>query len=412
MQLRNGKRKLDAYQPTFDPHLDIATVVFSHVQCVKTRVNLALVSKLWREASKPAAAYPRFFDFEGVEGDVANHLVRLLDDDRVRSLGKKRALQLIGVHGDRLCQYACGRSFEVLKWAFNELHLPWAQYPAEPVSDDVLVLRALRAMWPKLQERLPEAARPEDWHGVTMENGRVVELRLYNVRLGGAVPAVIGQLTSLVYLDLGFNELTSVPAEIGQLTALEELDLCANKLTSVPAEIGRLTSLTKLVLGCNQLTGVPAEIWQLTSLRELDLSENQLTSLATEIGQLTSLMELHLEHNQLTSLPAEIGQLSSLEHLALYRNQLTSLPAEIGQLTSLWFLNLSENELSSLPAEIWQLTELEQLHLFDNQLTSLPAEILQLTSLRELDISENQLTSTSVPAAIREYLDDAVMVDE
>ena len=34
-------RKLDAYQPTFNPHLDIATVVFSHVQCVKTRHSLA-----------------------------------------------------------------------------------------------------------------------------------------------------------------------------------------------------------------------------------------------------------------------------------------------------------------------------------------------------------------------------------
>ena len=64
MQLRNGIQTLDAYRPTFDPHLDIATVVFSHVQCVKTRVNLALVSKLWRDASKPAAAYPRRFDFD------------------------------------------------------------------------------------------------------------------------------------------------------------------------------------------------------------------------------------------------------------------------------------------------------------------------------------------------------------
>ena len=64
MQLRNGIQTLDAYRPTFDPHLDIATVVFSHVQCVKTRVNLALVSKLWRDASKPAAAYPLRFDFD------------------------------------------------------------------------------------------------------------------------------------------------------------------------------------------------------------------------------------------------------------------------------------------------------------------------------------------------------------
>jgi hypothetical protein len=64
MQLRNGEYALDADRPTFDPGLDIATVVFSHVQCVKTRVNLAVVSKLWRDASKPAAAYPLEFDFD------------------------------------------------------------------------------------------------------------------------------------------------------------------------------------------------------------------------------------------------------------------------------------------------------------------------------------------------------------
>ena len=47
MSTQNNKRKLDdAYGPTFDPGLDIATVVFSHVQCVKTRVNLALVSRV------------------------------------------------------------------------------------------------------------------------------------------------------------------------------------------------------------------------------------------------------------------------------------------------------------------------------------------------------------------------------
>ena len=38
--------------------------------------------------------------------------------------------------------------------------------------------------------------------------------------LTGAVPAEIGQLTSLTWLDLGDNQLTSLPAEIGQLTSL------------------------------------------------------------------------------------------------------------------------------------------------------------------------------------------------
>ena len=44
--------------------------------------------------------------------------------------------------------------------------------------DDEGVLRTWRAMCPNLQEKWPEAARPEDWEGVTMENGRVVKLVL------------------------------------------------------------------------------------------------------------------------------------------------------------------------------------------------------------------------------------------
>ena len=88
---------------------------------------------------------------------------------------------------------------------------------------------------------------PEEWVGVTMENGRVVKLELREVGLTGAVPAEIGQLTSLRSwtsrqpadelaggdraahladgLDLDCNQLTSVPAEIGQLTSLKELYL-------------------------------------------------------------------------------------------------------------------------------------------------------------------------------------------
>ena len=55
---------------------------------------------------------------------------------------------------------------------------------------------------------------------------------MYAFGLTGAVPAEIGQLTSLRVLQLGGNQLTSLPAEIGQLTSLERLDLRDNQLTS------------------------------------------------------------------------------------------------------------------------------------------------------------------------------------
>ena len=193
-------------------------------------------------------------------------------------------------------------------WDSRELLEPSKDDGTRTFDDegDVGVLRTWRAMCPELQERWPEAARPEQWRGVTIENGRVVTLFLGAVGLTGAVPAEIGRLGALKGLYLRGNKLTSLPAEIGQLTALEWLNLRYNQLTSLPAEIGQLTSLTKLFLYNNKLTSLPAEIRQLTSLRELSLGSNQLTSLPAEIGQLTSLTGLYLDGNQLTSVPASI----------------------------------------------------------------------------------------------------------
>ena len=87
----------------------------------------------------------------------------------------------------------------------------------------------------ELQDRWSERELPVDWEGVTMENGRVVKLVLQEFGLTGAVPAEIGQLSSLERLYLAANQLTSLPAEIGQLTSLTELHLRRNELTTLPA---------------------------------------------------------------------------------------------------------------------------------------------------------------------------------
>ena len=112
MSTETGVWVPDTNRPIFDPHLDIATVVFSHVQCVLTRLNLAQVSKLWRDASKTAAAYPLRFDSTGLETHrilgLLRHLrynnaglhqyiaVRLVDNDAALSLPSDRVFQLLG----------------------------------------------------------------------------------------------------------------------------------------------------------------------------------------------------------------------------------------------------------------------------------------------------------------------------
>jgi leucine-rich repeat protein SHOC2 len=95
---------------------------------------------------------------------------------------------------------------------------------------DVGVLRTWRAMCPELQVRWPEDEQPEDWEGVTIEHGRVVELLLGDFGLTGAVPAEIGRLSALRVLNLRANQLTSVPAEIGRLSALRVLNLYGNQV--------------------------------------------------------------------------------------------------------------------------------------------------------------------------------------
>ena len=110
MSTETGVWVPDTNRPIFDPHLDIATVVFSHVQCVLTRLNLAEVSKLWRDASKTAAAYPLRFDTTGLEthrrrrglrnlcqmGSYQEIEVRLVDNDAALSLPSDRVFKLLG----------------------------------------------------------------------------------------------------------------------------------------------------------------------------------------------------------------------------------------------------------------------------------------------------------------------------
>ena len=187
MELRNGKRTLDAYRPTFDPHLDIATVVFSHVQCVKTRLNLALVSKLWRDASKPAAAYPLRFEFDAFPDmrpwTRSTRIIRLLDNDEALSLPYERVVGLLGEAAKNVCEYSAMRgSVRLLKWtqennlawgddtchwAAENGHLSALQYLHEngcPWNSDTCYYAALHEHWDCLQYLVDNKCPGWDWY--------------------------------------------------------------------------------------------------------------------------------------------------------------------------------------------------------------------------------------------------------
>ena len=211
------------------------------------------------------------------------------------------------------------------------------------VADDRAVLEALYdatngANWSRNDNWLTSEPLG-NWYGVGTDSaGRVTTLTLWDNGLAGSIPAELGNLTNLTYLELGHDELTgSIPAELGNLINLQELFLWnefgfRSQLTgSIPAELGNLTNLQNLLLSGHQLTGsIPAELGNLTNLQGLWLSTNQLTgSIPAELGSLINLRYLTLYENNLSGpLPSSMTNLRQLVELAIYNNAGLCAPAD------------------------------------------------------------------------------------
>ena len=219
------------------------------------------------------------------------------------------------------------------------------------------------------------------WYGVLCSEGRVQYLLLDNNQLNGSIPPELGNLSSMVRLNLFANQLSG----------------------GIPLELGNLSSLQELYLGVNQLSGnIPSELGNLSSLGRLWLPDNQLSgSIPPALGNLTGLQWLSLYNNQLSgSIPPELGELSSLEILGLFNNHLSgSIPPELGELSSITILNLNSNRLSgSIPSELGNLSILGELYLSSNRLSgSIPPELGDLSTLKSLGLSYNRLGGSIPP---------------
>ena len=138
-----------------------------------------------------------------------------------------------------------------------------------------------------------------EWRGVEVDDqGRVVELRLWDNGLAGPIPPELGELVHLEYLRLSDNALTgSIPPELGGLPSLTYLVLDGNGLSGrLPPELGGLPALEELRVENNDLAGpIPPELGGLTSLRGLGLTGNSelagpLPAELTSLGRLERLL--------------------------------------------------------------------------------------------------------------------------
>ena len=287
----------------------------------------------------------------------------------------------------------------------------------------------------------------DEWFGVlTDSGGRVTSLALPGNNLLGLLPAALGNLEKLEYLELGGNQLSgpiprelgnlenlrvlslwgcwisgTIPSEIGRLAKLEKLNLTRNGSTlagTLPTELGQLTNLNSLALGGNGLSGsIPPSIGRLTKLRELFLWGNDFTgSIPREIGQLTELRVMDLVYTPLSgSLPVELGRLTNLERLLLFDNELTgSIPVQIGQMTNLKELRLGNNKLTGvIPGTLSRMTSLETLDLSNNRLSgAVPPELGKTPALKELALTGNTELVGTLPIELTQLNLETLMLGE
>nr|XP_027069870.1 probable leucine-rich repeat receptor-like protein kinase At1g35710 isoform X1 [Coffea arabica] len=212
--------------------------------------------------------------------------------------------------------------------------------------------------------------------------------RLYihwNPAIRGVLPEEIGNLKSLLELDLSYNGISgSIPPTLGQLSNLYSLDLSTNHFSgTIPLALFNLTNLSRLDIHWNPAIGgfLSEEVRNLKSLVEVDFSGLNLSgALPSSLCGLTKLVSLSGAQNQMHgSIPSEIGILKNLKHLALGSNRLTGqIPPTLGNMTALVSLDLSSNQISgSIPLQLSVLPSLKFLDLSYNALEGeLPCELV------------------------------------
>ena len=132
---------------------------------------------------------------------------------------------------------AAGASEPSAEVGVNPLPAPTATPTVAPSDPDRGVLVALYNAadgdnWTMRTNWLSD--RPiGEWYGVTTDgDGRVTGLALSDNGLNGSIPAALGSLDSMAWLDLRRNQLSgSIPTALGDLSSLSHLYLDGNPLT-------------------------------------------------------------------------------------------------------------------------------------------------------------------------------------
>ncbi|KAK3128338.1 hypothetical protein QOZ80_6BG0460240 [Eleusine coracana subsp. coracana] len=220
----------------------------------------------------------------------------------------------------------------------------------------------------------------------------------------------LSQLSSLIYLDMTYWNLSSASdwlTSLNMLTSLQELHLEFANLP--PTDLNSLSQSNFTVLDIIDLSGnnfssaFPYWLTNIQTVSDIKLSFCGLYgSIPEAVGNLTALNNLGLYGNSLGGeVPVSIGRLCNMKTLMLSDNNLVGDINNLGMSMSvcmkdLLLLDLANNNLTgSLTRWLGSLSSLLSIDLNHNSLSGpVPSNISQLTKLNQLDISYNLLQGT------------------
>ncbi|KAL4629208.1 hypothetical protein ACB092_05G291400, partial [Castanea dentata] len=247
----------------------------------------------------------------------------------------------------------------------------------------------------------------------------LIHLDLKSANFGTNVPFHLGNLSSLQYLDLSWNNFNNPENLIWLLnfnTSVVKLDLRFNQFHGlIPDGFSKMKSLTHLFLDYNEFEGgIPKTFSGLCNLNTLSLPVNNLNGQLLEFfHNLTgcanqSIEVLNLDWNQIMGSLPDLTTFPSLRELGLHHNHLNgTILDNLGKQSRLERLYLGHNSFEGFISEAHfsELTKLKYLDLFNTSLVfnfssdwvppfQLPALFLCTTNNRNLSIlhlSNNQL---------------------
>ncbi|XP_022852077.1 receptor kinase-like protein Xa21 [Olea europaea var. sylvestris] len=253
------------------------------------------------------------------------------------------------------------------------------------------LLHSLESLYFGINQLTKDPSVPELDFLISLQNCRMLKLiGMENNPFGGILPKSLGNLsTSVENFEAGHCGIKGIILnEIGNLSNLIRLDIGGNELTGrIPNTLGQLRKLQKLILSFNKLRGsASANLCNLVHMYYLDLGNNQLSQqLPKYLGNLMTLREIYLDYNSMTStIPSTLWNNKEILILSLAHNLFNgSLAQEIGNIKSI---------KSHMPESFGSLISLKILDLSKNKLDGvIPKSMEKLEYLENFNVSFNEL---------------------